>query len=87
MTSERQKPVINSLKKLLLKAEVTAAAIRDNAIEESMPIDKELILSVHNQLKSIDKSLDYAGKIGKFDLDTRSKQRPKKRTIKNRSIC
>ena len=42
MTSERQKPVINSLKKLLLKAEVTAAAIRDNAIEESMPIDKEL---------------------------------------------
>ena len=87
MTSERQKPVINSLKKLLLKAEVTAAAIRDNAIEESMPIDKELILSVHNQLKSIDKSLDYAGKIGKFDLNTRAKQRPKKRTIKNRSIC
>ena len=87
MTSERQKPVINSLKKLLLKAEVTAAAIRDNAIEESMPIDKELILSVHNQLKSIDKSLEYAGKIVKFDLNTRSKQRPKKRTIKNRSIC
>ena len=87
MTSERQKPVINSLKKLLLKAEVTAAAIRDNAIEENMPIDKELILSVHNQLKSIDKSLDYAGKIGKFDLNTGSKQSPKKRTIKNRSVC
>ena len=76
-----------TLKKLLLKAEVTAAAIRDNAIEENMPIDKELILSVHNQLKSIDKSLDYAGKIGKFDLNTGSKQRPKKRTIKDRSIC
>ena len=33
MTSERQKPVIKSLKKLLFKAEVIAAAIRDNAIE------------------------------------------------------
>ena len=63
MTSERQKPVIKSLKKLLFKAEVIAAAIRDNAIEEKMPIEKDLILSVHNQLKSIDKSLDYAGKI------------------------
>ena len=83
MTSERQKPVINSLKKLLLKAEVTAAAIRDNAIEESMPIDKELILSVHNQLKSIDKSLDYAGKIGEHDLNSRSKQRSKECSIKN----
>ena len=83
MTSERQKPVINSLKKLLLKAEVTAAAIRDNAIEESMPIDKELILSVHNQLKSIDKSLDYAGKIGKHDLDSRIKSRSEQCSIEN----
>ena len=83
MTSERQKPVIKSLKKLLFKAEVIAAAIRDNAIEEKMPIEKELILSVHNQLKSIDRSLDYAGKIGKHDLDTRIKSRSKKCSIKN----
>ena len=83
MTSERQKPVIKSLKKLLFKAEVIAAAIRDNAIEEKMPIDKDLILSVHNQLKSIDKSLDYAGKIGKHDLDTRIKSRSEQCSIKN----
>jgi hypothetical protein len=83
MTSERQKPVIKSLKKLLFKAEVIAAAIRDNAIEEKMPIDKDLILSVHNQLKSIDKSLDYAGKIGKHDLDTRIKSRSEQCSIEN----
>lgn len=83
MTSERQKPVIKSLKKLLFKAEVIAAAIRDNAIEEKMPIEKDLILSVHNQLKSIDKSLDYAGKIGKHDLDTRIKSRSEQCSIKN----
>ena len=83
MTSERQKPVIKSLKKLLFKAEVIAAAIRDNAIEEKMPIEKDLILSVHNQLKSIDKSLDYAGKIGKHDLNTRIKSRSKQCSIEN----
>ena len=69
MTSERQKPVIKSLKKLLFKAEVIAAAIRDNAIEEKAPIEKELILSIYSQLKSIDRSLNYAGKIGKHDLE------------------
>ena len=83
MTSERQKPVIKSLKKLLLKAEVIAAAIRDNAIEEKMPIEKDLILSVHNQLKSIDRSLDYAGKIGKHDLNQRIKSRSEQCSIKN----
>ena len=83
MTSERQKPVIKSLKKLLFKAEVIAAAIRDNAIEEKMPIEKDLILSVHNQLKSIDKSLDYAGKIGKHDLDSRIKSRSEQCSFKN----
>ena len=83
MTSERQKPVIKSLKKLLFKAEVIAAAIRDNAIEEKMPIEKDLILSVHNQLKSIDRSLDYAGKIGKHDLDSRIKSRSEQCSIKN----
>jgi hypothetical protein len=60
MTSERQKPVINSLKKLLLKAEVTAAAIRDNAIEENMPIEKDLINSVYEQFGSTEHSeADY----------------------------
>tara|TARA_B000000609_G_C24035675_1_gene273116 strand:- start:115 stop:366 length:252 start_codon:yes stop_codon:yes gene_type:complete len=83
MTSERQKPVIKSLKKLLFKAEVIAAAIRDNAIEEKMPIEKDLILSVHNHLKSIDKSLDYAGKIGKHDLNPRIKSRSKQCSIEN----
>ena len=83
MTSERQKPVIKSLKKLLFKAEIIAAAIRDNAIEEKMPIEKDLILSVHNQLKSIDRSLDYAGKIGKHDLDSRIKSRSEQCSIKN----
>ena len=83
MTSERQKPVIKSLKKLLFKAEVIAAAIRDNAIEEKMPIEKDLILSVHNQLKSIDRSLDYAGKIVKHDLDPRIKSRSEQCSIKN----
>ena len=75
MTSERQKPVIKSLKKLLFKAEVIAAAIRDNAIEEKVPIEKELILSIYSQLKLIDRSLDYAGKIGKHDLDPGIKSR------------
>ncbi len=83
MTSERQKPVINSLKKLLLKAEVTAAAIRDNAIEENMPIEKDLINSVYDQFNSIKKSIDYAGKIGKHDLNSRSEQRSKECSIKN----
>ncbi len=83
MTSERQKPVINSLKKLLLKAEVTAAAIRDNAIEENMPIEKDLINSVYDQFNSIKKSIDYAGKIGEHDLNSRSKQRSKECSIKN----
>ena len=83
MTSERQKPVINSLKKLLLKAEVTAAAIRDNAIEENMPIEKDLINSVYDQFNSIKKSIDYAGKIGEYDLNSRSEQRSKECSIKN----
>ena len=83
MTSERQKPVINSLKKLLLKAEVTAAAIRDNAIEENMPIEKDLINSVYDQFDSIKKSIDYAGKIGEHDLNSRSEQRSKECSIKN----
>ena len=83
MTSERQKPVIKSLKKLLLKAEVIAAAIRDNAIEEKVPIEKELILSIYSQLKSIDRSLNYAGKIGKHDLNPGIKSRPEECSIKN----
>ena len=83
MTSERQKPVINSLKKLLLKAEVTAAAIRDNAIEENMPIEKDLINSVYDQFNSIKKSIDYAGKIREHDLNSGSEQRSKECSIKN----
>ena len=86
MTSERQKPVIKSLKKLLFKAEVIAAAIRDNAIEEKVPIEKELILSIYSQLKSIDRSLNYAGKIGKHDLDSRIKSRSEQCSIENRSF-
>jgi len=83
MTSERQKPVINSLKKLLLKAEITAAAIRDNAIEENMPIEKDLINSVYDQFNSIKKSINYAGQIGKYDLNSGSEQRSKECSIKN----
>ena len=83
MTSERQKPVINSLKKLLLKAEVTAAAIRDNAIEENMPIEKDLINSVYDQFNSIKKSIDYAGQIREHDLNSGSEQRSKECSIKN----
>ena len=83
MTSERQQPVIKSLKKLLFKAEVIAAAIRDNAIEEKVPIEKELILSIYSQLKLIDRSLDYAGKIGKHDLDPGIKSRSEQCSIKN----
>ena len=50
MTSERQKPVVNAFKTSLLTCQAVANAILDNAIEEKMPIDEKLILSIQTLL-------------------------------------
>ncbi len=83
MTSERQKPVVNAFKTSLLTCQAVANAILDNAIEEKMPINEKLILSIQTQLQLIQKTINYAGQIREHDLNSGSEQRSKECSIKN----
>ena len=61
--SERQRPVVDNLSQLLQKAKWTAAAISDNAIDEQLPIPRELLSSFANDLYQIKAHLETAFEI------------------------
>jgi len=51
--SKRQEPVIDMLADLLDEAKAIAAAVSDNAMEEELPIPKDLLRSFNNDLERI----------------------------------
>lgn len=65
--SEKQRPVINRLSHLLDQSQSVAAAISDNAIEDSDPLPRELLQSFVNDLYKIKASLESAFEIHAVD--------------------
>ena len=61
--SEKQRPVVANLSQLLEKAKWPAAAISDNAIEDQLPIPRELLSSFANDLYQIKAHLETASEI------------------------
>ena len=61
MISDRQRPVVDALSKVLSDALAIAAAISDNADEELIPIPQEQILAHCHELERIKFNISRAG--------------------------
>ena len=61
MISDRQRPVVDALSKVLSDALAIAAAISDNADEELIPIPREQILAYCHELDRIKFNISSAG--------------------------
>ena len=60
MSSLKQKPVIERLRFLMQECAATAAAVRDNAMDDGIPIDAQDLLDLISDYQTVLELLDEA---------------------------